>query len=62
MLAKDLTATRNENFENMQITEILNSIPSSLDMDATTLRFNGAIKRVFMFSVNLAMDHDLVNR
>lgn len=51
----------NELSENMQIVGILNSLPSSLNMAAITLRLNGTIKSASQLSVALAMEHDLVN-
>lgn len=51
----------NELSENMQIAGILNSLPSSLNMAATTLRLNGTIKSPSQLSAALAMEHDLVN-
>lgn len=61
VMAKDLAAAGNELSENMQIAGILNSLPSSLNMAATTLRLNGTIKSASQLSAALAMEHDLVN-
>lgn len=61
VMTKDLAAAGNELYENMQIAGILNSLPSSLNMAATTLRLNGTIKSASQLSAALAMEHDLVN-
>ena len=61
VMAKDLAAAGNELSENMQIAGILNSLPRSLDMVATTLRHSGKINKVDDLPSALAVEQDLVN-
>ncbi|KAL8123507.1 hypothetical protein AgCh_011471 [Apium graveolens] len=61
VMAKDLAAAGNELSENMQIAGILNSLPRSLDMVATTLRHSGNINKVDDLPAALVVEQDLVN-
>ena len=60
VMAKDLSTAGTEIPKRMQVATILNSLPPSLAVAATTLRMNHAIKSVTDLPMHLAIEQDLI--
>ena len=62
VMTKELSTVGTEISEKMQVATILNSLPASLDMAATTLRMSGSILNVMNLPVRLAIEQDILVR
>ena len=61
VMAKDLESAESSISEKMQVATILNSLLSSLDMAATTLRMSSTVLKVTDLSVRLAIEQDIID-